>query len=210
MKLYTYFRSSAAYRVRIALNLKALDHELVPVNLLKSEQQGADYLSKNGQGLLPALETDQGVLAQSLAILEWLEETYEATPLLPADPWEKAQIRNFCYAIACDIHPIDNLRVLKYLSNELAVTDEQKNTWYRHWVIEGFKKLEAMLDDNSAFCFGDKPTLADVCLVPQVYNALRFKVDMGEFPNIARIYEHCNTLAAFSDAAPENQPDAPK
>ncbi|RZM80579.1 maleylacetoacetate isomerase [Pseudoalteromonas rubra] len=210
MKLYTYFRSSAAYRVRIALNLKALDHELVPVNLLKSEQQGADYLSKNGQGLLPALETDQGVLAQSLAILEWLEETYEATPLLPADPWEKAQIRNFCYAIACDIHPIDNLRVLKYLSNELAVTDEQKNTWYRHWVIEGFKKLETMLDDNSAFCFGDKPTLADVCLVPQVYNALRFKVDMDEFPNIARIYEHCNTLSAFSDAAPENQPDAPK
>ncbi|MCF2906794.1 maleylacetoacetate isomerase [Pseudoalteromonas sp. DL2-H2.2] len=210
MKLYTYFRSSAAYRVRIALNLKALDHQLVPVNLLKSEQQGADYLSKNGQGLLPALETDQGVLAQSLAILEWLEETYQATPLLPADPWEKAQIRNFCYAIACDIHPIDNLRVLKYLSNELAVTDEQKNTWYRHWVIEGFKKLEAMLDDNSAFCFCDKPTLADVCLVPQVYNALRFKVDMSEFPKIARIHEHCNTLAAFSDAAPENQPDAPK
>ncbi|QPB85286.1 maleylacetoacetate isomerase [Pseudoalteromonas rubra] len=209
MKLYTYFRSSAAYRVRIALNLKNLDHELVPVNLLKSEQQGTDYLSKNNQGLLPALETDQGVLAQSLAILEWLEETYEAAPLLPADAWEKAQVRNFCYAIACDIHPIDNLRVLKYLSNELSVSDEQKNTWYRHWVIEGFKKLEVMLGD-SLFCFGDKPSLADVCLVPQVYNALRFKVDMNDFPKIARIYEHCNTLPAFKDAAPENQADAPQ
>ncbi|KAF7781916.1 maleylpyruvate isomerase [Pseudoalteromonas rubra] len=209
MKLYTYFRSSAAYRVRIALNLKELDHELIPVNLLKSEQQGTDYLSKNNQGLLPALETDQGVLAQSLAILEWLEEAYEAAPLLPADSWEKAQVRNFCYAIACDIHPIDNLRVLKYLSNELSVSDEQKNTWYRHWVIEGFKKLEVMLGD-SLFCFGDKPTLADVCLVPQVYNALRFKVDMNDFPKIARIYEHCNTLPAFNDAAPEHQADAPK
>ncbi|MCG7560106.1 maleylacetoacetate isomerase [Pseudoalteromonas sp. McH1-42] len=209
MKLYTYFRSSAAYRVRIALNLKDLDHELVPVNLLKSEQQGTDYLSRNNQGLLPALETDQGVLAQSLAILEWLEETYEAAPLLPADAWEKAQVRNFCYAIACDIHPIDNLRVLKYLSNELSVSDEQKNTWYRHWVIEGFKKLEVMLGD-SLFCFGDKPSLADVCLVPQVYNALRFKVDMNDFPKIARIYERCNTLPAFKDAAPENQADAPQ
>ncbi|WP_125557130.1 maleylacetoacetate isomerase [Pseudoalteromonas rubra] len=209
MKLYTYFRSSAAYRVRIALNLKDLDHELVPVNLLKSEQQGTDYLSRNNQGLLPALETDQGVLAQSLAILEWLEETYEAAPLLPTDAWEKAQVRNFCYAIACDIHPIDNLRVLKYLSNELSVSDEQKNTWYRHWVIEGFKKLEVMLGD-SLFCFGDKPSLADVCLVPQVYNALRFKVDMNDFPKIARIYEHCNTLPAFKDAAPENQADAPQ
>ncbi|TMP31781.1 maleylacetoacetate isomerase [Pseudoalteromonas rubra] len=209
MKLYTYFRSSAAYRVRIALNLKQLDHELVPVNLLKSEQQGAEYLSKNAQGLLPALETEQGMLAQSLAILEWLEETFDATPLLPADAWQKAQVRNFSYAIACDIHPIDNLRVLKYLSNELSVSDEQKNTWYQHWVIEGFKKLEVMLGDD-AFCFGDTPTLADVCLVPQVYNALRFKVDMSEFPKIARIYEHCNTLSAFIEAAPENQPDAPQ
>ncbi|TMP39485.1 maleylacetoacetate isomerase [Pseudoalteromonas rubra] len=209
MKLYTYFRSSAAYRVRIALNLKQLDHELVPVNLLKSEQQGTDYLSKNAQGLLPALETEQGMLAQSLAILEWLEETFDATPLLPDDAWQKAQIRNFSYAIACDIHPIDNLRVLKYLSNELSVSDEQKNTWYQHWIIEGFKKLEVILGDD-AFCFGDTPTLADVCLVPQVYNALRFKVDMSEFPKITRIYEHCNTLSAFIDAAPENQPDAPQ
>ncbi|MCG9760838.1 MULTISPECIES: maleylacetoacetate isomerase [Pseudoalteromonas] len=207
MKLYTYFRSSAAYRVRIALNLKGLDHELVPVNLLKSEQNGEAYLSKNGQGLLPALETEHGVLAQSLAILEWLEETQSGQALLPQDPWQKAQVRNFCYAIACDIHPIDNLRVLKYLSNELGASDDQKNEWYRHWVIEGFKKLEPMIGDGQ-FCFGTEPTLADVCLVPQVFNALRFKVDMTAFPKIARVYEYCNTLSAFSDAAPENQLDA--
>ncbi|ODB41954.1 maleylacetoacetate isomerase [Pseudoalteromonas sp. BMB] len=207
LKLYTYFRSSAAYRVRIALNLKGLDHELVPVNLLKSEQSGEAYLSKNGQGLLPALETEHGVLAQSLAILEWLEETQTGQALLPQDPWQKAQVRNFCYAIACDIHPIDNLRVLKYLSSELGASDEQKNEWYRHWVIEGFKKLEPMIGDGQ-FCFGTEPTLADVCLVPQVFNALRFKVDMAAFPKISRVYEYCNTLSAFSDAAPENQLDA--
>ncbi|WP_172439726.1 maleylacetoacetate isomerase [Pseudoalteromonas piscicida] len=207
MKLYTYFRSSAAYRVRIALNLKGLEHELIPVNLLKSEQSGEAYLHKNGQGLLPALETEHGVLAQSLAILEWLEETQSGAALLPQDPWQKAQVRNFCYAVACDIHPIDNLRVLKYLSNELGVTDDQKNEWYRHWVIEGFNKLEPMIGAGP-FCFGTEPSLADVCLVPQVFNALRFKVDMSVYPKISRVYEHCNTLEAFSNAAPENQPDA--
>lgn len=207
MKLYTYFRSSAAYRVRIALNLKGLSHELEGVNLLKSEQQGDAYLSKNSQGLLPALETEQGVLAQSLAILEWLEETHTDTPLLPADAWQKAQVRSFCYAIACDIHPIDNLRVLKYLASELGASDEQKNTWYRHWIIEGFKKLEQTVSEGP-FCFGDKVTLADLCLVPQVFNALRFNVDMGQFPKLLAIYEHCNTLPAFIAAKPENQADA--
>lgn len=207
LKLYSYFRSSAAYRVRIALNLKGLEHELVPVNLLKSEQQGEAYLKVNNQGLLPALETEHGTLAQSLAMLEWLEETQPGQALLPQDPWQKAQVRNFCYAIACDIHPIDNLRVLKYLSTELGVSDEQKNEWYRHWVIEGFKKIEPMIGDGQ-FCFGTEPTLADVCLVPQVFNALRFKVDMTPFPKISRVYEYCNTLKAFHDAAPENQADA--
>lgn len=207
MKLYTYFRSSAAYRVRIALNLKNLSHEMVPVNLLKSEQSAEQYLGKNPQGLLPALETEQGVLSQSMAILEWLEEQYTDVNLLPGNAWEKAQIRNFCYAIACDIHPIDNLRVLKYLANNLSATDEQKNTWYKHWVVEGFLKLEQLLDDGQ-FCFGNTPTLADACLVPQVFNALRFKVDMSQFPKISKIYEHCNTLKAFTDAAPENQIDA--
>ncbi len=208
MKLYTYFRSSAAYRVRIALNLKEIEHELVAVNLLKSEQQSAEYLDKNPQGLLPALETDQGVLAQSMAILEYLEETYPQTPLLFGDAWQKAQIRNLCYAIACDIHPVDNLRVLKYLSTELGVDDEAKNAWYRHWVEVGFEKIELLLDAKYEYCVGDEPSLADVCLVPQVFNALRFNVDMTAYPKIAAIYERCNKLAAFSNAAPQNQPDA--
>ncbi|CAM3753732.1 MULTISPECIES: maleylacetoacetate isomerase [Pseudoalteromonas] len=208
MKLYTYFRSSAAYRVRIALNLKEIEHQLVTVNLLKSEQQSEQYLDKNPQGLLPALETDQGVLAQSMAILEYLEETYPQTPLLFGDAWQKAQIRNLCYAIACDIHPIDNLRVLKYLSNELGVDDDAKNAWYRHWVEVGFEKLERLLDNDNDFCVGDKPSLADVCLVPQVFNAYRFNVDMTAYPKIAAIYERCNKLDAFIDAAPQNQPDA--
>jgi len=208
MKLYTYFRSSAAYRVRIALNLKNIDHQLVPVNLLKSEKQSTDYLQKNPQGLLPALETEDGVLGQSLAILEYLEEQYPETPLLQGNAWQKAHIRNLSYAIACDIHPIDNLRVLKYLSSELNVDDEAKNKWYRHWVEVGFEKIERMLDSKNIFCAGDSPSLADVCLVPQVFNAIRFKVDMAAYPKIAAVYQRCNELAAFIDAAPENQPDA--
>ncbi|WP_462159845.1 maleylacetoacetate isomerase [Pseudoalteromonas sp. GB56] len=207
MKLYSYFRSSAAYRVRIALNLKGLTHEIVPVNLLKSEQQGEQYLEKNVQGLLPALETDQGMLGQSLAILEWLEDTTETTPILPCDPWRKAQVRNLAYAIAIDIHPLNNLRVLKYLTNELEVTDEQKTKWYQDWIMTGFDKVEKMLGDT-AFCCGEQPTLADICLVPQVYNALRFNTPMDNYPKIMAIYNHCNTLKAFSDAAPDQQIDA--
>ncbi|WMS92810.1 maleylacetoacetate isomerase [Pseudoalteromonas sp. HL-AS1] len=208
MKLYSYFRSSAAYRVRIALNLKAIDHELAIVNLLKSEQLGEDYLATNPQGLLPALETDDGVLAQSLAILEWLDEAYPQSPLITGTAWQKSQIRNLSFAIACDIHPVNNLRVLKYLSNELGVDDEAKNKWYRHWIEVGFEKIELMLNENNGYCFGDQPTLADICLVPQVFNAIRFNVDMSAYPKIAAIYEHCNKLAAFNDAAPQNQPDA--
>ncbi len=208
MKLYSYFRSSAAYRVRIALNLKNIQHELVGVNLLKSEQHSEAYLAKNPQGLLPALETEHGVLGQSLAILEYLEETHPETPLIFGDAWQKAHIRNLSYAIACDIHPIDNLRVLKYLSNELAVDDDAKNAWYRHWVEVGFDKIEQMLDAQHNYCVGEQPSLADVCLVPQVFNAIRFNVDMTAYPKIAAIYQRCNQLSAFSDAAPENQPDA--
>ena len=207
MKLYSYFRSSAAYRVRIALNLKNVSHDIVPVNLLKSEQQGEQYLEKNLQGLLPALETKQGVLGQSLAILEWLDETQPQAALLPGNAWQKAQVRNLAYAIAVDIHPLDNLRVLKYLSGELNVSDEQKTTWYQHWIITGFDKVEKMLGDTP-FCCGEEPTLADICLVPQVYNALRFKTPMDNYPKIMAIYNHCNTLKAFSDAAPEQQSDA--
>ncbi|PAJ76157.1 maleylacetoacetate isomerase [Pseudoalteromonas sp. NBT06-2] len=212
MKLYTYFRSSAAYRVRIALNLKGLKHELVPVNLLNSAQNGQDYLAVNPQGLLPALATEKGNIGQSLAILEWLEAEYPDIAILPGDHWNQAQIRNFSYAIACDIHPIDNLRVLKYLSGELKVTDEQKTTWYKHWVEVGFNKIETMLEQSSLytgkFCCGESPTLADINLVPQVFNAIRFKVDMTAYPKIAAVYEKCNTMQAFIDAAPENQIDA--
>ncbi|MCF6455904.1 maleylacetoacetate isomerase [Pseudoalteromonas sp. MMG024] len=207
MKLYTYFRSSAAYRVRIALNLKALDHEMVPVNLLKSEQQSDDYLNVNPQGLLPALETENGKLGQSLAILEYLDEIHPETPLLPNEPWQKAQVRSFAYAIACDIHPIDNLRVLKYLTGELNVTEEQKTAWYLHWIEIGFEKLEKQIGATD-FCCGDTPSLADVCLVPQVFNALRFGLDLAQFPKINAIYQRCNSIQAFIDAAPENQLDA--
>ena len=208
MKLYSYFRSSAAYRVRIALNLKAIDYDLAIVNLLKSQQLDEGYLAVNPQGLLPALETEEGYLAQSLAILEWLDETYPQSPIIAGSAWQKAKIRNISYAIACDIHPVNNLRVLKYLSNELNVDDEAKNKWYRHWIEVGFEKIELMLSDSSDYCVGDQPTLADICLVPQVFNALRFKVDMAAYPKIAAIYERCNKLAAFDDAAPQNQPDA--
>lgn len=207
MKLYTYFRSSAAYRVRIALNLKALDHEMVPVNLLKSEQQSDDYLNVNPQGLLPALETENGKLGQSLAILEYLDEIHPETPLLPNEPWQKAQVRSFAYAIACDIHPIDNLRVLKYLTGELCVTEEQKTAWYLYWIRIGFEKLEKQIGATD-FCCGDTPSLADVCLVPQVFNALRFGLDLAQFPKINAIYQRCNSIQAFIDAAPENQLDA--
>ncbi len=208
MKLYSYFRSSAAYRVRIALNLKAIDYDLAIINLLKSQQLDEGYLAVNPQGLLPALETEEGYLAQSLAILEWLDETYPQSPIITGSAWQKAKIRNISYAIACDIHPVNNLRVLKYLSSELNVDDETKNKWYRHWIEIGFEKIELMLSDSSDYCVGDQPTLADICLVPQVFNAIRFKVDMAAYPKIAAIYERCNKLAAFDDAAPQNQPDA--
>ncbi|SFC00183.1 maleylacetoacetate isomerase [Pseudoalteromonas denitrificans] len=212
MKLYTYFRSSAAYRVRIALNLKGLKHELVPVNLLESAQNSKDYLDVNPQGLLPALATEKGNIGQSLAILEWLEAEFPDTSILPGDHWHQAQIRNLSYAVACDIHPIDNLRILKYLSNELKISDDAKTTWYKHWVEVGFEKIEAMLEMselyNGNFCCGDTPTLADINLVPQVFNALRFKVDMSAYPKIAAVYEKCNELQAFIDAAPQNQFDA--
>lgn len=208
VKLFTYFRSSAAYRVRIALNLKGIAHTMEAVNLLKSEQQSESYLKSNPQGLLPALEVEgKGILAQSLAILEYLEASFPEQPILPVDEWHKAQVRSFAYAIACDIHPIDNLRVLKYLTGELAATEEQKTAWYKHWIEIGFEKLELQIA-NGPFCFGNTPTLADICLVPQVFNALRFNVDMTKYPKLFAVYTHCNTLQAFIDAAPENQADA--
>jgi maleylacetoacetate isomerase len=212
MKLYDYFRSSAAYRVRIALNLKGLAPERVFVHLAKGEQLAGGYLSVNPQGLVPALVTDDGeVLSQSLAIIEWLEETHPLPPLLPPDPTARARVRSLAMAIACDIHPINNLRVLNYLSNTLGVTAEQRTGWYRYWIDLGFEALETRLarePGTGRFCHGDAPTLADICLVPQVANARRFQVDLAPYPSIVRIDAACAAMPAFANATPARQPDA--
>ncbi len=212
MKLYSFFRSSAAYRVRIALNLKGLDYEYISVNLAKGEAKGPQYKGAvNPQGLVPALEADGLLIPQSMAICAYLDEIKPEPPLLPPDPAGRARVRSIAFFIACDIHPLNNLRVLNYLTDTLKVTEEQRLTWYHHWIKEGFASLETMLSRDKAtgkFCHGDTPTLADVCLVPQVYNAHRFKVDMTPFPTLQRIYETCLTLPAFDKARPENQPDA--
>lgn len=208
MKLYSYFRSSAAYRVRIALNLKQLDYAIQPVHLLKNEQQQESYIAFNPSQLVPSLIDQDQSFIQSLNILEYLEERYPSLPLLPTDLVERSKVRAFSQTIACDIHPLDNLRVLKYLKHELAVNDEQKNQWYQHWIIEGFKSLEMQLkDSNGQFCFGTQATFADCCLIPQVYNAKRFNVDISDFPKIQSIDQHCLSLPAFLRATPEQQPD---
>ncbi|MBP6563015.1 MAG: maleylacetoacetate isomerase [Neisseriaceae bacterium] len=213
MKLYGYFRSSAAYRVRIALNLKGLAYDHVGVHLVNNggEQHGSAYRSLNASALVPTLVDGDLVLGQSLAILAYLEEAYpDAPPLLPTDVATRAHARAFAAAIACDIHPLNNLRVLNYLNQPLGVEAAQKSAWYGHWITLGFHALEAQLARHGSgnFCFGDAPGLADCCLIPQVYNALRFHVDLNAYPHIGRIYEHCHTLDAFIHAAPENQPDA--
>lgn len=213
MQLYTYFRSSAAYRVRIALNLKGLAYEAVPVHLLRTggEHRQKDYLAINPAALVPALADDIHVLTQSMAIIEYLDETRPQPPLLPGSALERARVRAIAQAIACDIHPLNNLRVLKYLKRELGVSEEQRDAWYRHWVEFGLEAVEAMLAGDvrtGLFCHGDTPTLADCCLVPQVFNALRLGCRMDQLPVISRIVERCETLDAFRRAAPENQPDA--
>ncbi|MBA1147441.1 maleylacetoacetate isomerase [Ectothiorhodospiraceae bacterium WFHF3C12] len=211
MRLYDYFRSSAAYRVRIALNLKGLAYESVPVNLREGEQAGAGYAGINAQCLVPTLDTGSARLTQSLAICEYLDEAWPEPPLLPADPEARARVRAIAEIVACDIHPLNNLRVLKYLTGPLSVAEAQKTQWYHHWIHEGFRALEALLQAESQsgpYCLGDNLTLADVCLVPQVYNANRFEVDLDEYPAIRRVHEACERLPAFERARPENQPDA--
>lgn len=209
MILYSYFRSSAAYRVRIALNIKGIDHQRVAVNLLKGEQRGDDYLEINPLGLVPALRLENDtVLTQSTAILEWLEETHPDQPLLPSGPLEKARVRAWVNTIACDIHPIDNLRVLKYLTGTLGLDEEQKTAWYLHWIRAGFEALEKQLV-GGPYCAGDTPGMADCYLVPQVYNANRFGLDISPYPKIQAISEACDQLDAFIAARPENQPDMP-
>ncbi|MGI2170557.1 maleylacetoacetate isomerase [Shewanella sp. MF05960] len=215
MKLYGYWRSSAAYRVRIALNIKQLSAQQVSVHLVNNggEQHSQAYHQLNPQHLVPTL-VDDGIegelnLSQSLAIIEYLEEKYPEEALLPSNIEHRAIVRGMAQAIACEIHPLDNLRVLQYLVKDMGVSDADKMRWYQHWITVGFTALEAQLSQYSGrFCFGDTPSLADICLVPQVYNAKRFNVPLDDFPNIVRIDTACNQLAAFADAAPEQQHDA--
>ena len=212
IRLYTYFRSSAAYRVRIALNLKGMDYQAVPVHLVRNggEHKSAEYLPLNPQGLVPALAVDGQVLTQSLAIMEYLDETHPDPALLPADPLGRARVRAIAQAIACDIHPINNLRVLHYLGGTLGLDQAAKDVWYRHWVEAGLQAVEAMLDSDprtGVFCHGDQPGLADCCLVPQVFNARRFNCDLTALPTIMHIAEGCEKIDAFNQAAPAQQPD---
>ncbi|WP_024301396.1 maleylacetoacetate isomerase [Pseudogulbenkiania sp. MAI-1] len=209
--LYGYFRSSAAYRVRIALNHKGLDYTQAPVSLVKGEQQAPDYLALNPQGLVPALSDNGVLLTQSLAICEYLDEAYPDTPrLLPAEPVARARVRAIAQAIACEIHPLNNLRVLNYLKQELGVDEEARNGWYRHWVELGFAALERTLANSAGpYCFGETVTLADVCLVPQLFNARRFSVDLTPYPRLVAVGEVLERLPAFAAAHPSRQPDAP-
>ncbi|MBU6485659.1 MAG: maleylacetoacetate isomerase [Betaproteobacteria bacterium] len=213
MRLYDYFRSSAAYRVRIALNIKGVvPGERRFVHLRMGNQRAQDYLALNPQGLVPALALDDGrMLTQSLAIIEYLDETHPEPPLLPADPAARARVRAIALQIACEIHPLDNLRVLNYLTGTLGVSKEQKDAWYRHWIDVGFEALEKQLarePETGRHCHGDAPTLADVCLVPQLANARRFAIDLSAYPTLTRIEAACNLLPAFAEAAPSRQPDA--
>lgn len=214
MKLYSYFRSSASYRVRIALNLKGLPCEIVPVHLLRQggEQFSEAYRKLNPDALVPALQLeDESVLTQSLAIIEYLEEVHPSPALLPASAIDRAWVRSLSLAIACDIHPVNNLRVLRFLVNELGVSEDDKNRWYRHWVEQGLASVEALLSRDARtgrFCFGDTPGLADCFLVPQVANAQRMHCDLTSMPTIRRINDACLALEAFAAASPARQPDA--
>jgi maleylpyruvate isomerase len=210
MILYSYFRSSAAYRVRIALNLKGLAAELRFVNLRRGEQRAPAYLALNPQGLVPMLVVGERRITQSLAIIEYLEERHPAPPLLPEGPEDRAWVRSIALTIACDIHPLDNLRVLQYLEKTLGIDAARRDDWYRHWIAQGFAAIERQLAERGAgpFCLGEMPSLADVCLVPQVANAGRVNLPLDPYPRIAAINEACLAVPAFDRARPEKQPDA--
>ena len=217
LSLYSYFRSSASFRVRIALNFKGLDYDSVPVHLLRDggEQLKSDYRSINPDGLVPALvvgEADRAqVLTQSIAIIEYLDEFYPSPPLLPGAPGDRAFVRSVALQVACEIHPVNNLRVLNYLKAVLNVTDSQRSNWYAHWIQSGFASLERSLSNDPRvgdFVFGDTPGLADVCLIPQVWNARRFEISLDAYPIVRRIFDHAMSLPAFVNAGPAVQPDA--
>lgn len=213
LKLHTYFRSSAAFRVRIALNLKRLSYERAFVHLRKNEQRAPDYLAKNRQGLVPLLEDGDARFIQSLAIIEYLDEVHPSPKFLPDGPEDRARVRALAQIIAADIHPLDNLRVLRYLAKPLGHDEKTVETWFNHWIKLGFEAIEPMLRDRRTgdFCHGDAPGLADICLAPQMFNARRYpSFDMTPFPTIVRVFDNCMRLDAFKRAAPDQQPDFEK
>jgi maleylpyruvate isomerase len=211
LKLYTYFRSSAAFRVRIALNLKGLPFEAVPRHLLRGEQHSESYATLNPARLVPLLVDGSSSVAQSLAIIEYLEDTHPTPALLPQAAAARAMVRALALTVACDIHPLNNLRVLRYLDAPLGVDEARRDEWARHWISLGFTAIERTLSQEAnagPYCFGDSATLADCCLIPQVFNAKRVELAMDEFPNIRRVHEHCMRQQAFIAAAPGAQSDA--
>jgi maleylacetoacetate isomerase len=210
MKLYDYFRSTASYRVRIALNLKGIAYNAIPIHLVNNggEQFEESYKNKNPFSLVPTLETNDLTLTQSLAIIDYLEEIHPTPSLYPSDPILKAKVKSLALSIACDIHPLNNLRVLTYLKTTLKVSDEQKNEWYQHWILKGFESIETLLSvlpRDKKVCVGDSPTLADICLIPQVYNAKRFNCPLDAFPLITDINDYCLSLDSFSNASPDSK-----
>ncbi len=211
MRVHGYFRSSAAYRCRIALNLKGVQSDFVSVHLRKGDQRSPGFLAMNPQGLVPALEDGGRVLTQSLAIIEWLDETHPDPPLLPRDPFDRAHVRALALSIACDIHPLQNLRVLKHLKADLGQDQAGLDRWCRHWIEPGLAAFEATIASSGtsgAFCFGDAPVLADICLVPQMFSATRFGADVSKLTNLRRIVASCEAHPAFAAAHPARQPDA--
>ena len=211
MKLYNYFRSSASFRVRIALALKGIAYDYVPVHIARGDHKRPAFTDKAVEGLVPLLELDDGTrLTQSMAIIEYLDEVQPAPALLPADALGRARVRALSQIVACEIHPINNLRVLKYLTKELKVEEEPKNVWYRHWVRSGLESFERQLalQPPSTYCAGDTPTMADCCLVPQIFNAQRYDCDLAPYPTTMRVFEQCMRLEAFDRAQPAKQPDA--
>lgn len=207
LTLYTYFRSSAAFRVRIALNLKGLKPTQHFIHLLKHDQRNSDYRAINPQGVVPTLVHKGRAIGQSLAIIEYLNEIVPEPPFLPSDPLDRAHVRQTAYAIACEIHPFGNLRVREYLSETMDRTERELIDWAHHWIGLGFSAIEQMVGDDR-FCFGNAPTMADICLIPQLFNARRAELDLSPFPKLVRIEKAAYELAAFSDAQPKNQPDA--
>lgn len=209
MQLYSFFNSSTSYRVRIALALKGLDHDYQGINIRKLEHRAAEYMARNPSGSVPMLRDGDMELGQSMAIIDYLDSTHPEPRLIPRDTMERARVLELSGVIACDIHPVNNLRILRYLTEVLGVSVEQKDAWYRHWVQDGMRAVEALLarHGHGDYCFGDAPTLADVCLVPQIANAQRMGCDMSAYPKAMAIYERCNALPAFQRAAPSRQPD---